>query len=95
MIQVLTSMPESRSYLIVSPERSEAIERAAGNLQNVRTIRAGYVNDRDLLKYDRLLLTRDSIDVIEGILALPEEKRTPSSWKQARLAAAEEAAANG
>jgi large subunit ribosomal protein L4 len=94
IIAVLGALPESRSYLVVSPRRVEAIERSSGNLQNVETILASYLNVRDLLKFDRVLLTRDSIPVIEGILALPESKRTPSIWKQRRVAAAEEAATN-
>jgi large subunit ribosomal protein L4 len=94
IIAVLSALPESRSYLVVSPRRVEAIERSSGNLQNVETILASYLNVRDLLKFDRVLLTRDSIPVIEGILALPESKRTPSIWKQRRVAAAEEAATN-
>jgi large subunit ribosomal protein L4 len=95
MIGVLSAMPESRSYLVVTPRRVEAIERSSGNLQNVNTILAAYLNVRDLLKYDRLLISRDSIEVIEGILSLPEEKRTPSAWKHRRMSAAEEAAVNG
>jgi large subunit ribosomal protein L4 len=94
IIAVLGALPESRSYLVVSPRRVEAIERSSGNLQNVETILASYLNVRDLLKFERVLLTRDSIPVIEGILALPESKRTPSIWKQRRVAAAEEAATN-
>jgi large subunit ribosomal protein L4 len=88
MIKLLAALPESRSYLILLPEKSEVIERASGNLKNVKTIRAGYANVRDVLKYERLIASREAIEALESILALPADKREPSSWKQARLAAA-------
>jgi large subunit ribosomal protein L4 len=91
-IAAIKQLPEARSILILSPEKSENIERATGNLQDVKTILASYANVRDLLKYDRLVIIADAVPVIEGILALPDDNREPSVWKQARAAAAEEAA---
>jgi large subunit ribosomal protein L4 len=88
MKTLLEALPESRSILIVVPDQIEAIERASGNLQQVRTILASYLNVRDVLKFERLLVTKDAIPVIEGILALPEDRREPRVWKQARMAAA-------
>ncbi len=49
------------------------IERATGNLQNVKTILASYANVRDVLKYDRLVISPEAVPVIEGILALPDD----------------------
>jgi large subunit ribosomal protein L4 len=88
MKTLLEALPESRSILIVVADQIEAIERASGNLQQVRTILASYLNVRDVLKFERLLVTKDAIPVIEGILALPEDRREPSVWKQARMTAA-------
>jgi len=88
MKSLIERLPTSRSVLIVLPEKIEVVERAAGNLPDVWTIMAANLNVRDLLKYDRVLLAREAIDVIEGLWALPADKRTPSSWKQARMAAA-------
>jgi large subunit ribosomal protein L4 len=85
---LLEKLPASRSVLIVMPAKIEVIERAAGNLPNVWTIMAANLNVRDLLKYDRVLLTREAIGVIEGLWALPIGRRAPSRWKLARLAAA-------
>ncbi len=87
MISLLGGLPESRSYLILLPEKSEGVERAAGNLKNVKTIRAGYANVRDILKYERLIASPEAIEAIERFLALPDDKREPSEWKRARLAA--------
>ncbi len=87
MITLLAGLPGSRSYLILLPEKSDAIERASGNLKNVKIVRAGYVNVRDVLKYDRLIVSREAITAIEEILALPADKQEPSVWKRARQAA--------
>jgi large subunit ribosomal protein L4 len=96
MIRLLGDLPESRSYLFVLPEKDQAVERASGNLQNVKTILAGYVNVRDVLKYERLIASPEAIAEIERILALPEDRREPSVWKKSRQAAlVGEAEANG
>jgi large subunit ribosomal protein L4 len=85
---IIEKLPASRSHLIVVAEKDEMIDRAASNLPNVHTILASYVNVRDVLKYERLIVTPEAIAKIEELWALPEEKRTPSAFKQARLAAA-------
>ena len=95
MKAIIEKLPESRSVLIVVPEKSEIVDRAASNLPNVRTILASYVNVRDVLKYERLVVTPEAIAKIEELWALPEEKRTPSAFKQARLAAASADAEKG
>ena len=87
MISFIGGLPESRSYLILLPEKNPAIERAAGNLKNVKTILAAYANVRDVLKYERLIVSPEAIETIETILALPADKREPSIWKQARQTA--------
>jgi large subunit ribosomal protein L4 len=87
MKTVLAQLPASRSMLIVLPGRVESVVRGAGNLPDVKTIHAPYLNVRDVLKYDRLVVTREAIAVIEGLWALPAEKREPSRFKLARLAA--------
>jgi large subunit ribosomal protein L4 len=92
MKEVLSSLPESRSLLIVTPEMVDSIARGAGNLPNTKTIIASMLNVRDVLKYDRLVVTRESIEVIEGLWALPESKRQPSQWKLERQAEASETA---
>lgn len=83
----IDSLPTSRSYLIVMPEKVQSIERGSSNLENVRTVLASYLNVRDVLKYERLIVTEESLDVIHAIWSLPESRRQMSSWKRARLAA--------
>ena len=84
MKAVLAAMPESRSILIVTDGQGGPIRQSAGNLPNVWTIDARYLNVRDVLKFDRLLVTREAIPVVEGLWALSESDRQPSTWQEAR-----------
>jgi large subunit ribosomal protein L4 len=56
------------SVLIMLPDKNENVERSARNLPDVKTLRASYLNIRDLLGYDYLLIPQESLQVIEGIL---------------------------
>ena len=85
MKDVVAALPESRSVLIVTDGIVTPIRKASGNLQNVWVVEARYLNVRDILKYDRLLVTREAIPVIEGWLALTNEEREPSRWKLERM----------
>jgi large subunit ribosomal protein L4 len=87
MKEVIAALPESRSVLIVTDGIVTPIRKSSGNLSNVWVVDARYLNVRDILKFDRLLVTREAIPVVEEILALPEDRREPSVWKQARMAA--------
>jgi hypothetical protein len=91
MKDVVAALPESRSYLLVIPEKMESIVRASGNIDNVHWVLASYLNVRDILKYERLVVMASAIEVIEKIWALPADKREPSVWAQARQAVREQA----
>lgn len=86
---VLGALPESRSVLVVMADKNDVIERSAANLEQAKTIIAPILNVRDVLKYDRLIVTEEALAVIEGLWALPESRRAPSRWKLERQAGAE------
>lgn len=86
MKDFVAALPEARSYLLVLPEKSDAVIRAAGNLENVHWILASYLNVRDILKYERMVLVNSAIEVIDRLWALPADHREPSVWAQARQA---------
>ena len=56
------------SALIMLPEQNDNVERSARNLPDVKTLRASYLNVRDLLGYDYLVVPQGSLEVIERIL---------------------------
>jgi len=68
MLALLERLNLQGSVLIMLPEKNENVEHSARNLPNVKTLRASYLNIRDLLGYDYLLMPRGSLEVIEGIL---------------------------
>lgn len=58
-----------QSALIIVPERNDSLERAARNLPLVKVLRAEGANVYDLLRYDRLILTPDAVQALNGRLA--------------------------
>jgi large subunit ribosomal protein L4 len=55
----------------VLPENSsdyESVKRSCANLANVKTLLANYLNIRDLLGYDNVIMPVASLDVISSYL---------------------------
>ncbi len=52
------------SALVVLAERNENVERGIRNLESAYYLRAMYLNVRDLLQYDRVVLPLDALSVI-------------------------------
>ncbi len=69
MVRVLENLDVEGSALILLPESNERVELSARNLPDVKTLRASYVNVRDLLGYETILLPLKALEVIEQILA--------------------------
>lgn len=74
MKQVLEALAVSTSALIVLPEKTDAVERAAGNLEQVKTLLYSNLNLADLLKYQRLILTPAAVAEIERLWGQKEEQ---------------------
>jgi large subunit ribosomal protein L4 len=65
MVKVLTN---SESALLLLADRNEIVEKSARNLPDVKALRAGYLNIRDLLGYDKILMPLAALDVVSSIL---------------------------
>ena len=68
MLAVLRNLGLDNRVLILLPERNEAVEKSARNLPRVKTLRASYINVRDLLEYDHVLMPLGALQVVEDIL---------------------------
>lgn len=68
MIACLEALALQGSTLIVLDRKDIAVERSANNLPNVKTLLAPYLNVVDLLKHDHVVISRSSLDVINGFL---------------------------
>ena len=54
--------------LILLPQRNKEVEDSARNLPDVTTLRASYLNVRDLLVHDHVVIPLESLSVVESIL---------------------------
>ncbi len=68
MERILDNLQIPSSALILLPAANPAVQKSAANLPDVKTLRANYLNVRDLLQYDWLVMPLDAIKVIEGYL---------------------------
>lgn len=68
MAQALQRLALDSSVLILMAGADENVERSANNLPDVKLLRASYLNIRDLLTYDYVVIPQDALTVIEGIL---------------------------
>ena len=69
MVNVLKNIAvnESKALILLSAENSN-VELSARNLQTTKTLRAEYLNIRDILSADFLVMPVDTLAVIQGIL---------------------------
>lgn len=71
MAKALNSLVGNASALILLPEKveHEPIIRSTNNLPEAKTLLAGYLNVRDLLVFDKLVLPLAALDLISANLA--------------------------
>ena len=77
------------SALIMTAEQDETLEKAAGNLERVKTMPVSIFSVVDMLKFDYLVLPQASLDIITSILGNTGGRRKIS---QVESASAEESA---
>ena len=68
VMELLNNLEVAGSVVILLPERNENVEKSARNLQDVKTLRANYLNIRDLLGHDYVIMPKGAVSVIEGFL---------------------------
>lgn len=68
MLQALTNLVGADSALVLLPEKNENVEKSIRNIEHVKYLRANYLNIRDLLGYDRVVMPLAALDVIRGYL---------------------------
>jgi large subunit ribosomal protein L4 len=71
MSQALDGLVGDASALILLPEKNddyETVMRSARNLPDAKALLANYVNIRDLLAYDRVVMSLPVLDVLSSFL---------------------------
>jgi large subunit ribosomal protein L4 len=67
MKEVLESVAGSEKALVVLGQKNDNVSRSVHNLPKAHVILASYLNIRDLLYYDKVVITLEALDVIKTI----------------------------
>jgi large subunit ribosomal protein L4 len=67
MRNVLKALVGDSSALVLLAETNENVQRSIANLPDARYLRASYLNIRDLLQYDKVIVPLDALEVIKSI----------------------------
>ena len=68
MVKVLKNVDVEKA-LIVLADKDEKVERASANIEGVKTTLVGTLNVYEILKYEKLILTKASVEKIEEVYA--------------------------
>ena len=69
MVNVLEKNKVEGKTLIMLPEKNEAVQKSARNIEGVKTTLVNTINVYDLLKYSKLVITLDTVKKIEEVYA--------------------------
>ena len=90
MAEVIDRLAGGRSALILLAERDETVELAVRNLSEAKTIRASYLNIRDLLGHQTIVMPLSALEVIQGFLGQGDSTMVVAELKAEDAAADEE-----
>jgi large subunit ribosomal protein L4 len=77
MAEAIQALAGDSSVLLLVPDSNGAfanVARSAGNLSTTRVLNANYLNVRDLLGHDKIVLPVEALEVIRGYLGLEAAK---------------------
>jgi len=77
MVDVLFSLVGDSSALVLLPDANENVELSIRNIAEARYLRASYLNIRDLLKYEKIVIPLEALELIKTWLMV-EAKETQS-----------------
>ena len=69
MVKTLSNLKVEGKTLIMLPEKNENVQKSARNIENVKTTLVETINVYDLLKYNKLVVTEDTIKKLEEVYA--------------------------
>jgi len=72
MVQALNAIAGQARTLVLLPEKTaayDAICRATNNIESAKVLMAGYLNVRDVLGYDKVIMPVSALDVLTATLA--------------------------
>jgi large subunit ribosomal protein L4 len=66
--EMLQKLVGEGTALVILAENNEEVEKSIQNLTDAKTLKAGYLNVRDLLGYDRVVLPLNAVEAIQSYL---------------------------
>lgn len=71
MVQALSALgADGKSVLLMPVEKNETLWRSARNLPQVKILLSGYLNLRDLLGYDLVIMSKDAVEHVNDWLGV-------------------------
>ena len=68
MVKVLKAVNTEKALIVLS-DKDDTVERATANIPNVKTTQVGTLSAYEILKYEKLILTKASAEKIEEVYA--------------------------
>lgn len=68
-VKVLNNLKVENSALVVLPAVDEKVIKSARNIPNIKTALVNTINTYDLLKHEKLIITRDAVARVEEVYA--------------------------
>ena len=69
MVSALNNLKVSGKTLVLLPEKNENVQKSARNIEGVKTTLVNTINVYDLLKYNNLVVTLDTVKKLEEVYA--------------------------
>ena len=73
MASTQATLAGDNSVLLLLGERNENVEKSARNLSSMKALNANYLNIRDLLGHNKIIIPLDALEAIKGILGKESE----------------------
>ena len=67
MARILNNLKVEGKAVILLPEKDEIVQKSARNIEGVKTLQVGTINVYDLLKYNKLVVTLDTVKKLEEV----------------------------
>ena len=69
MVKALSNLKVEGKALIMLPEKNEKVQKSARNIEGVKTTLVETINVYDLLKYNKLVVTEDTVKKLDEVYA--------------------------
>jgi len=73
MVALMKQLVAENSALLLLASKDENIEKSAHNLPDIKALQASYLNIRDLLGYNKIVMPLAALDVVTGFLSLEDD----------------------